>query len=99
MDTANIGVAGHSQGGGAALKAGDGILDDNGTAAWVSTVVAFNPYGPSFVKAQSQNGQILLLGGANDGVTPTASFSNVLEDNILSEMQGGIQAELKAGGH
>ncbi len=94
-----IGVSGHSQGGGAALKAGDEVLI-NGTAyVEIKTVVAMNPYGPSFVKAKGQNGQILLLGGDSDGVTPTASFSAVLEDSILSDNMGGVQAELVGGTH
>ena len=80
VDTDNIGVSGHSQGGGAALKAGDGIFEDG---TMVSTVVAMNPYGPSFVKSMEQNGQILLLGGTDDGVTPTDSFSKVLENNVF----------------
>jgi len=96
VDTDNIGVSGHSQGGGAALKAGDGIFEDGTTM--VSTVVAMNPYGPSFVKSMDQNGQILLLGGTDDGVTPTDSFSKVLENNVLSG-EGGLQAELIGGTH
>ena len=99
VDTAHIGVAGHSQGGGAALKAGDGILKDDGDYTMVSTVVAMNPYGPSFVKAKIQNDQIMVLGGAKDLVTPTDSFSEILEDVILSGNQGGVQAEHKEGDH
>jgi hypothetical protein len=57
-----------------------------------------NPYGPSFVKSMEQNGQILLLGGTDDGVTPTDSFSKVLENNVLSG-EGGLQAELIGGTH
>lgn len=99
VDTEHLGVAGHSQGGGAALKAGDLVLQDGAGKTRVSTVVAMNPYGPSFVKARNQNGQIMVLGGANDGVTPTASFSAVLEDSILSDEQGGVQAEHLLGTH
>ena len=97
VDIDNIGVAGHSQGGGAALKAGDGVMADGSTM--VSTVVAMNPYGPSFVKSYKQNGQILLLGGTRDGVTPTDSFSSMLENSILSGQEGGMQAELIDGTH
>ncbi len=78
VDTSRIGLSGHSQGGGAALSAGDGILSDGAGFAQITTVVAMNPFGPSFVKAQDQNDQILLLGGTNDGATPTDSFSAVL---------------------
>ncbi len=88
-DTSKIGLSGHSQGGGAALKAGDGILRDGAGFAQITTVVAMNPYGPSYEKAQNQNDQILLLGGDSDLVTPTDSFSAMLDGVILSEMPGG----------
>jgi hypothetical protein len=99
VDTSKIGLSGHSQGGGAALKAGDGILSDGVGFAQVTTVVAMNPFGPSFVKAQNQNDQILLLGGTRDGATPTDSFSAVLNGVILSDVPGGAQAELIGGTH
>ena len=99
VNTANIGLSGHSQGGGAALKAGDGVLNDGPGFAQITTVVAMNPYGPSFVMAQNQNNQILLLSGDSDGVTPTDSFSAVLDGVILSENPGGAQAELVGGTH
>lgn len=94
-----IGVSGHSQGAGAALKAGDEMVYDGQGYVEIKTVVAMNPYGPSFVKARGQNGQILVLGGDSDGVTPTASFSAVLDDSILSNDMGGVQAELIDGTH
>ena len=99
VNTSRIGLSGHSQGGGAALKAGPGILQDGLGFALITTVVAMNPYGPSFVKARGQNGQIMLLGGAGDTVTPTDSFSAVLDDSVLSNDKGGLQAELAAGTH
>jgi hypothetical protein len=99
VDTSRIGLSGHSQGGGAALKAGDAILSDGAGFAQVTTVVAMNPFGPSFVKAQNQNDQILLLGGTGDGATPTDSFSAVLDGVILSDDPGGAQAELIGGTH
>ena len=99
VNTDQIGVSGHSQGGGAALKAGDEFVHDGTTYVPIQTVVAMNPYGPSFVKARGQNGQILVLGGTNDGVTPTDSFSEVLNDSILSNDMGGVQAELIGGTH
>jgi hypothetical protein len=99
VNTANIGLSGHSQGGGAALKAGDGVLNDGPGVAQITTVVAMNPYGPSFVVAQNQNEQILLLSGDSDVVTPTDSFSAVLDGVILSENPGGAQAELIGGTH
>jgi hypothetical protein len=99
VDTGRIGLSGHSQGGGAALKAGDSVFSDNGVEKRITTVVAMNPYGPSFVKAMTQNGEILLLGGAMDTVTPTDSYSEVLYGVILSDMMGGVQAELMEGTH
>jgi len=99
VDTARIGLSGHSQGGGAALKAGDGILRDGDGFTQVTTVIAMNPFGPSYVKAQNQNDQVLLLGGTNDSATPTESFSAVLDGLILSDDPGGAQAELIGGTH
>lgn len=99
VDTSKIGLSGHSQGGGAALKAGDGVLADGAGIAQITTVVAMNPYGPSYVKAQNQNDQVLLLGGDMDGVTPTDSFSAMLDGVVLSENPGGAQAELVGGTH
>lgn len=99
LNTAKIGLSGHSQGGGAALQAGDGVLRDGDGFAQITTVVAMNPYGPSFVKAQNQNNQILLLGGDGDGVTPTDSFSAVLDGVIIPGTPGGAQAELVGGTH
>jgi hypothetical protein len=99
VDTASVGIAGQSQGGGAALSAGDGVLMDGDGFAQIRTVVAMNPYGPSWVESQIQPGQILLLGGTNDSATPTDSFSPVLEGVILSGDHGGVQAELVGGTH
>jgi dienelactone hydrolase len=99
VDVENIGVAGHSQGGGAALKAGDAVLFDGDTPVEVSTVVAMNPYGPSFVKAKNQNGKIMVLGGDNDVVTPTDSFSKILDGIIRADNPGGVQAILSGGTH
>jgi hypothetical protein len=99
VDASRIGLSGHSQGGGAALKAGDGLLIDGPGYTAVTTVVAMNPYGPSWAKTREQNGQIMLLGGTNDGVTPTASFSPVLNNSILSDDPGGVQGELIDGTH
>jgi hypothetical protein len=99
VDTSKIGLSGHSQGGGAALKAGDGILRDGTGFTQPTTVVAMNPFGPSWVMAKDQNDQILLLGGTLDSATPTDSFSEVLDDVILSDNPGGAQAELIGGTH
>lgn len=94
VNTTKIGLVGHSQGAGAALKAGDG--EPNGLN--ITAVIAMNPYGPSFVKAFEQDGPVMLLGGALDNVTPTESYSEML-DLILSNIHGGVQAELILGTH
>ncbi len=99
VDTSSIGIAGQSQGAGAALAAGDGVLTDGEGFAQIKSVVAMNPFGPSWVDAQSQPGQILLLGGTNDLATPTDSYSSVLDGVILSGNPGGVQAELVGGTH
>jgi hypothetical protein len=75
-------VSGQSQGGGAALKAGDGILRDGDGFTQMSTVVAMNPYGPSYVMAQNQNDQILLLGGTRDTVTPTDTLEHRVQQQF-----------------
>jgi dienelactone hydrolase len=94
VNATKIGLAGHSQGGGAALKAGDG----GPGGLNITTVIAMNPYGPSFVKAFEQNGPVMLLGGPLDTVTPTESYSEML-DVILNNQHGGLQAELILGTH
>ena len=99
LDTSSIGLSGHSQGGGAALKAGDGLLQDGAGYAQITTVAAMNPYGPSYVKAQNQNDQILILSGDSDNVTPTDSMSAVIDGVILSGTPGGLLAELVGGTH
>jgi hypothetical protein len=99
LDTSSIGLSGHSQGGGAALKAGDGLLKDGAGYTQISTVAAMNPYGPSFVTAQNQNDQILILSGDSDNVTPTDSMSAVIDGVILSGTPGGLLAELVGGTH
>ena len=58
-----------------------------------------NPYGPSYVKAQNQNDQILILSGDSDNVTPTDSMSAVIDGVILSGTPGGLLAELVGGTH
>ncbi|HUS95085.1 MAG TPA: hypothetical protein VMZ24_07925 [Patescibacteria group bacterium] len=66
VNTSKIGLAGHSQGAGAVVKAGDG--EPNGFD--FTTVVAMNPYGPGWVNVDSQDGPIMIITGAEDDVTP-----------------------------
>ncbi len=94
VNTAKIGLGGHSQGGGGVIKAGDG--GPNGFD--ITAVVAMNPYGPSWVNPGDQDGPVLLLGGTNDTTTPVASFIDVflaIQDNDV----GGALAELEGGSH
>ena len=89
-----IGLAGHSQGAGAAIKAGNG--EPNGFD--ITAVVAMNPYGPNWNKAADQDGPMMILGGTNDTVTPVSSFLAVWEA-IQTNGQGGLLAVLDGGGH
>ncbi len=70
VDDGKIGLAGHSQGGGAVIKAGDG--EPNGFD--IAAVVAMNPFGPSWVDPGNQDGPMMLLGGTEDTTTPVSSF-------------------------
>ena len=89
-----IGLAGHSQGGGAIIKAGDG--EPNGFD--ITATIAMNPYGPAWVKSGKQDGPLMLLGGTNDTTTPTSSFDKVWQA-IQSNGIGGLHAELQGGTH
>jgi dienelactone hydrolase len=94
VNTAKIGLAGHSQGGGAVIKAGDG--EPNGFD--IAAVVAMNPYGPSWIDAGKQDGPVMLLGGTADIITPVSSFLAVWEA-IQDNGQGGLLAVLEGGDH
>ena len=89
-----IGLAGHSQGGGAVIKAGDG--EPNGFE--ITAVVAMNPYGPGWVNPGKQDGPLMLIGGTDDTTTPTSSFLAVWEA-IQANGIGGLLAELIGGTH
>lgn len=105
VDPSRLGLAGHSQGAGAVIKAGDGqpggkakgptqaIADD----LHISGVVAMNPYGPSFGTPETIDGPVLFLGGDLDTTTPTSSYLDVWE--TVSANSGGILAELEGGTH
>lgn len=94
VNTGKIGLAGHSQGGGAVIKAGDG--EPNGFN--ITAVVPMNPYGPSWIDAGKQDGPMMLLGGTADIVTPVSSFEAVWEA-IQTNGQGGLLAVLEGGDH
>jgi acetyl esterase/lipase len=94
INTAKIGLAGHSQGGGAVVKAGDG--DPNGFE--ITTVIAMNPYGPSWVDAAKQDGPVMILTGSEDLTTPR-SWTYPVFEAIQENGQGGLYAVLEGAGH
>ena len=94
FDGKNIGVAGHSQGGGAVIKAGNGSRDLDVTA-----VMTMNPYGPSWVNPADQNGQVLIVGGRMDTTTPPESYQAVWDAISAQADPGGINAVLVNGTH
>jgi dienelactone hydrolase len=94
VNTAKIGLAGHSQGGGAVVKAGDG--EPNGFD--ITTVVTMNPYGPSWVDAANQDGPVMILTGSEDTVTPL-SWTYPVFEAVQTNDQGGLFAVLQGAGH
>jgi dienelactone hydrolase len=99
VDDGRIGLAGHSQGGGAVIKAGNG--EPNGFA--IAALVAMTPYGPSWVDPGGQDGPMMLLGGTADTTTPVSSFvavwDGVLEQESQSNGPGGLLAVVQGGSH
>ena len=94
VDLSRIGLAGHSQGGGGVIKAGDG--EPNGFD--IAAVVAMNPYGPGWVDSGDQDGPVLLLGGTDDTTTPVESFLDVW-DAVQDNGIGGVLAVIEEGTH
>jgi len=94
-DDSRIGLAGHSQGGGAVIKAGDGWT----SGPDITAVVAMNPYGPAWVNPENQDGPLMLLGGTEDTTTPTPSFQEVFDAISSPGAGGGLLAELDGGTH
>lgn len=104
IDESKIGLAGHSQGGGAVLKAADGIATGRATGPTqpigsfdITAVIAMNPYGPSFPDLAGADGPILFLGGSADTTTPTSSFIGAFESAVAGN--GALLAELDGGTH
>jgi dienelactone hydrolase len=89
-----IGLSGHSQGGGAVIKAGDG----GGDAIAITATIPMNPYGPAWVNPENQDGPMLLLGGCLDTTTPLDSYAAVWEA-VKENDHGGINAALVDGTH
>ena len=94
LNTAKLGLAGHSQGGGAVVKAGDG--EPNGFD--ITTVITMNPYGPSWVDAAKQDGPVMILTGSEDQVTPE-SWTYPVFEAIQTNDQGGLYAVVQGAGH
>lgn len=90
-----IGLSGHSQGGGAVIKAGDGEPKD----LFITATAPMNPYGPAWVNPQRQDGPRLLFAGSDDTTTPTDSFREVSDAVASSDGKGGVLAELQGGTH
>jgi secreted PhoX family phosphatase len=87
-----VGISGHSQGGGAVIKAGDGGT----TGIDITATIPMNPYGPDWVDSGNQDGPMLLLGGDEDTTTPVSSFLSVWDqvqhsqpESILAVRLGG----------
>jgi dienelactone hydrolase len=94
VNTDKIGLAGHSQGAGAVVKAGDG--EPNGFE--ITTVLAMNPYGPSWVSAGDQDGPVMVLTGLYDSATPESWTFPVFEAQ-LETSNDGIYAVHQEGDH
>ena len=94
VNTTKIGLAGHSQGGGAVVKAGDG--EPNGFE--ITTVITMNPYGPSWVDAAKQDGPVMIITGSEDAVTPY-SWTYPVFEAMQTNDQGGLYAVLQGAGH
>jgi dienelactone hydrolase len=94
INTAKLGLAGHSQGGGAVVKAGDG--EPNGFD--ITTVIAMNPYGPGWVDPGNQDGSVMVLTGSEDAATPK-SWTYPVFEGVQTNEQGGLYAVLQGAGH
>lgn len=94
IDVDHIGIAGHSQGAGAALKTGDGGMSDLELAG----IIAMNPFGPDWPRLGDLIAPVFLPGGGADTTTPVSSYIEVWED-VKAGDEGGIFAVLPDGTH
>ncbi len=92
VDGSKIGLAGHSQGGGAVIKAGGG-----GDEITITATIPMNPYGPAWVDPGNQDGPMLLLGGDLDGTSPPDSYDAVWQ--AVNTNGQSINAVLADGTH
>jgi len=95
VNTSKIGLVGHSQGGGVAIKAGDG--EPNGFH--ITAVVAMNPYAPNWNGASSQDGPVMVIGGTADTITPVSTYTQPAWDAIKAGDKGGLMTVLQGGDH
>ncbi|MFQ5872803.1 MAG: alpha/beta hydrolase family protein [Dehalococcoidia bacterium] len=102
VNTEKIGLAGHSQGGGAVIKAGDGGAKGFDFNFDITATIPMNPFGPDWVDPGNQDGPMMLLGGTDDTTTPVSglvwSFEAVW-DAIQVNDQGGLLAVKDGGTH
>lgn len=94
VNTTKIGLAGHSQGGGAVIKAGDG--EPNGFT--ITGVIAMSPYSQTWTDAGSQDGPVFFIGGTEDEVIPLSWFEDAWFA-VQANDQGGMLAMLIGGDH
>lgn len=95
VNAAKIGLAGHSQGGGVVIKAGDG--EPNGFN--ITAVVAMNPYAANWNNADSQDGPVMIIGGSDDTVVPVETYAVPAWNKILDGGMGGVFTVLDGGDH
>ena len=102
VNTEKSGLAGHSQGGGAVIRAGDGGAKGFGFNFDITATIPMNPFGPDWVDPGNQDGPMMLLGGTDDTTTPVSglvwSFEEVW-DAINVNDQGGLLAVVDGGTH
>ena len=104
VNTAKKGLAGHSQGGGAVIKAGDGGAKGFDFNFDITATIPMNPFGPDWVDPGNQDGPMMLLGGTDDTTTPVSglvwSFEAVW-DAIKDKENGpgGLLAVVDGGTH
>ncbi len=96
LNTGKVALAGHSQGGGAVIFAGDGIGDSFDFR--INSVVAMNPWGPNWVGAESQDGPVMIVTGAIDETTPER-YTYPVYEAIQTNGIGGLYTVLQGAGH
>jgi len=92
LNTSKIGLAGHSQGGGVAIMAGNAAFNIVG-------VVSFNPYQPNWKNAEKQKGPVLIFAGDADTTTPVAQYAQPAYDKVKTSGKGAVLAILQGGDH